>query len=157
MGQRQSRLGSKPSCCSKPGGRRARNEMWRLRVAVALLPSLAKALRRHRRGPDGRRDSARRARPGPEAAAADRTPPKSCRAPSSGSFWRCSTSSSLNRAAKEEPPVNKQRLLNSAYYRVRIWPIAARKIRGGAWLPPINDEWIVTTTDPRDIISISNP
>jgi hypothetical protein len=53
--------------------------------------------------------------------------------------------------------VNKHKLLDSLHYRVRIWPIAARKIPGGAWLPPINDEWIVTTTDPRGIITISNP
>ena len=53
--------------------------------------------------------------------------------------------------------MNKQKLQDSLYCRVRIWPIAGRKIPGGAWLPRIDDDWLVSEVDHRGIVTISNP
>lgn len=40
---------------------------------------------------------------------------------------------------------------------MRIWPTALRMTPPGTWLPIIDDDWIVTATDPRGIARISNP
>lgn len=53
--------------------------------------------------------------------------------------------------------MNKHKLRDSLYYRVRIWPTAWRVTPAGVWLPIIDDDWIVSATDPRGIVTISNP
>lgn len=52
--------------------------------------------------------------------------------------------------------MNKHKLLNCLYYRVRLWPIAHRKVPNGPWLPRIDDDWLVRSVDPRGIVEISN-
>jgi hypothetical protein len=39
--------------------------------------------------------------------------------------------------------MNKTKLAQSLWHRVRLRPIAWRRMTDGTWLPPIDDEWIV--------------
>lgn len=43
--------------------------------------------------------------------------------------------------------MNKAKLADSLYYRVRLWPVAWRMTTDGEWLPPINDDWIIRAVD----------
>ena len=53
--------------------------------------------------------------------------------------------------------MNKQKLRDSLHYRVRLFPVAKRKVPGGDWLPPIDDEWLVQSVDSAGIVHLSNP
>ena len=53
--------------------------------------------------------------------------------------------------------MNKQKLANSLHYRVRLWPVAWRKVPGGPWLPPIDDDWIVSNISTQGVVKITNP
>lgn len=53
--------------------------------------------------------------------------------------------------------MNKQKLRESLYYHVRLWPISARKVPHGPWLPQIDDDWFVRSVDTRGIVEIGNP
>jgi len=53
--------------------------------------------------------------------------------------------------------VNKQKLINSLHYRVRLWPVAWRKVPGGPWLPPLDDDWIVMAVSAQGVVQIDNP
>lgn len=54
--------------------------------------------------------------------------------------------------------MNKQKLADCLHYRIRLWPIAGRKVPGGPWLPPIDDDWLVQSVDAqRGIVRLFNP
>jgi len=44
--------------------------------------------------------------------------------------------------------VNKAKFAENLYGRVRLRPIAWRRMTDGTWLPPIDDDWIVTEVTP---------
>lgn len=52
--------------------------------------------------------------------------------------------------------MNKQKLLDSLHYRVRLWPTPWRMTPYGEWLPPLDYEWIVDDVNPRGIVRVRN-
>jgi hypothetical protein len=52
--------------------------------------------------------------------------------------------------------MNKQKLLESLHYRVRLWPTPWRVTPYGQWLSPLDYEWRVAEVDPRGIVQVSN-
>ncbi len=52
--------------------------------------------------------------------------------------------------------MNKQKLLDSLYYRVRLWPIPWRMTPAGQWLPPIDHDWLVSKVEPNGIVEVSS-
>jgi hypothetical protein len=52
--------------------------------------------------------------------------------------------------------MNKQKLRDSLYYHVRLFPVARCKIPGGPWLPKIDRDWFVQRVDPAGIVHLSN-
>lgn len=52
--------------------------------------------------------------------------------------------------------MNKQKLLESLHYRMRLWPTPWRMTPYGQWLPPLDYVWMVTEVDPRGIVRVSN-
>ena len=54
--------------------------------------------------------------------------------------------------------MNKQKLAHSLHYRVRLWPVAWRKVPGGPWLPPIDDDWVVMDVrEQGGVVRLDNP
>ena len=52
--------------------------------------------------------------------------------------------------------MNKSKLEQCLWQRVRLRPMAQRRMTDGTWLPPIDDEWIVTEVNAKGV-RISNP
>ncbi len=52
--------------------------------------------------------------------------------------------------------MNKQKVSQSLNYRVRLWPIAARKIPNGPWQPRIDDDWRVSEVSARGVVRLNN-
>ena len=52
--------------------------------------------------------------------------------------------------------MNKAKLAGNLYSRLRLRPIAWRMTPQGEWLPPIDDEWMLTEVWPH-AVRISNP
>ncbi len=47
--------------------------------------------------------------------------------------------------------MNKAKLAENLYSRLRLRPIAWRMTVDGEWLPPIDDDWILTEVSPRTV------
>lgn len=53
--------------------------------------------------------------------------------------------------------MNKQKLADNLYCRVRLWPIPWRRRTDGVWLAAVDYDWIIMRVDERGIVELSNP
>lgn len=52
--------------------------------------------------------------------------------------------------------MNKAKLAQNLYGRVRLRPIAWRRMTDGTWLPPIDDDWILNDLDDAGVVYLQN-
>lgn len=52
--------------------------------------------------------------------------------------------------------MNRQKLAENLYCRLRLWPVPWRRRTDGVWLPPIDYNWIMMKVDASGIVELSN-
>jgi hypothetical protein len=52
--------------------------------------------------------------------------------------------------------MNKAKLADARYYRMRLFPVAWRMTTDGVWLPPIDDDWILNDVDGASVAYLQN-
>jgi hypothetical protein len=52
--------------------------------------------------------------------------------------------------------MNKAKLAENRYGRVRLWPLAQRRMTDGTRLPPIDDDWMIEEVSADGVVRLKN-